>query len=140
MIIREKQAHINLVVQNHVDITIPRHFYLVTILSNLIINGIDAIGTKRNGELLIKVTANSRHVYFSVTDNGSGIPKNLLPLIFKPGFSTKFDQFGDIYRGIGLSNVKAIAEEQFAGKITVDSTSNVGTTFFVTLDRQKLIS
>lgn len=98
MIIREKQAHINLVVQNHVDITIPRHFYLVTILSNLIINGIDAIGTKRNGELLIKVTADSQHVYFSVTDNGSGIAKNLLPLIFKSGFSTKFDQFGDIYR------------------------------------------
>lgn len=140
MIIREKQAHINLVVQNHVDITIPRHFYLVTILSNLIINGIDAIGTKRNGELLIKVTADNQHVYFSVTNNGSGIAKNLLPLIFKSGFSTKFDQFGDIYRGIGLSNVKTIAEEQFAGKITVDSAPGIGTTFFVTLDKQKLIS
>lgn len=94
MIIREKQAHINLVVQNHVDITIPRHFYLVTILSNLIINGIDAIGTKRNGELLIKVTADSRHVFFSVTDNGSGIPKNLLPLIFKSGFRLSLINLG----------------------------------------------
>lgn len=139
MIIKEKKAHINLVVQNHVDINVAEHYYLVTILSNLILNGIDAIGNAHNGELLIKITDDQQHVYISVTDNGAGIPQNLLPLIFKPGFSTKFDESGDIYRGIGLSNVKAIAAEQFDGTITVDSKPQVGTTFFVTLDKQKLI-
>lgn len=138
MIIREKRANINLVVQNHVDITVPQHYYLVTILSNLILNGIDAIGSKRNGEILIKVNEDEKWVHLSVTDNGSGIPDNLLPLIFKSGFSTKFDASGDIYRGIGLSNVQTIVQEEFAGKIKVDSTPNVGTTFFVDLDKQKL--
>ena len=52
--------------------------------------------------------------------------------------STKFDQSGDIYRGIGLSNVQTIVQEQFAGTITVDSQPQIGTTFFVTLDKQKL--
>lgn len=138
MIIREKRASINLVVQNHVDITVPQHYYLVTILSNLILNGIDAIGPKRNGEILIKVNEDEKWVHLSVTDNGSGIPDNLLPLIFKSGFSTKFDASGDIYRGIGLSNVQIIVQEEFAGRIRVDSTLNVGTTFFVDLDKQKL--
>lgn len=138
MIIREKRASINLVVQNHVDITVPQHYYLVTILSNLILNGIDAIGSKRNGEILIKVNEDEKWIHLSVTDNGSGIPDNLLPLIFKSGFSTKFDASGDIYRGIGLSNVQTIVQEEFAGKIKVDSTPNVGTTFFVDLDKQKL--
>ncbi len=138
MIIWEKRASINLVVQNHVDITVPQHYYLVTILSNLILNGIDAIGAKRNGEILIKVNEDEKWVHLSVTDNGSGIPDNLLPLIFKSGFSTKFDASGDIYRGIGLSNVQTIVQEEFAGKIKVDSTPNVGTTFFVDLDKQKL--
>ncbi|MCI1974362.1 MAG: ATP-binding protein [Limosilactobacillus sp.] len=138
MIIREKGAHINLVIQNHVDIKVPQHYYLVTILSNLIINGIDAIGNRRNGELLIKVREDQKRVYLSVTDNGNGIPKNLLPLIFKSGFSTKFDASGDIYRGIGLSNVQTIVHEQFGGQISVDSTVGVGTTFFVNLNRQKL--
>lgn len=138
MIIREKRAHINLVIQNHVDIKVPQHYYLVTILSNLIINGIDAIGNRRNGEILIKVREDQKQVYLSVTDNGNGIPKNLLPLIFKSGFSTKFDASGDIYRGIGLSNVQTIVHEQFGGQISVESSVGVGTTFFVSLDRQKL--
>jgi two-component system sensor histidine kinase YcbA len=138
MIIREKRANINLVVQNHVDITVPQHYYLVTILSNLILNGIDAISSKRNGEILIKVNEDDQWIHLSVTDNGSGIPDNLLPLIFKSGFSTKFDASGDIYRGIGLSNVQTIVKEEFAGQIKVDSTPNVGTTFFVDLDKQKL--
>ena len=138
IIIREKRAHINLVVQNHVDITIPQHYYLVTILSNLILNGIDAIGSKRNSEILMKVNEDDKWIHLSVTDNGSGIPDNLLPLIFKSGFSTKFDASGDIYRGIGLSNVQTIVKEKFAGQIKVDSTPNVGTTFFVDLDKQKL--
>ncbi len=138
MIIRKKKAAINLVVQNQVDAKIPQHYYLVTILSNLILNGIDAIEKKPNGEILIQVTEDAKWVYISVTDNGKGIPANLINLIFKPGFSTKFDSSGDIYRGIGLSSVQTIAREQFGGQITVDSTPELGTTFAVTLDRNKL--
>lgn len=138
MIIREKKASINLVVQNQVDVSVPQHYYLVTILSNLILNGIDAFGNKHNGEILIQVKEDGKWIRLSVTDNGSGIAENLLPLIFKSGFSTKFDASGDIYRGIGLSNVQTIVKEQFGGQISVDSTVGVGTTFFVTLDRQKL--
>lgn len=138
MIIHVRHLGINLVVNNDVDCTVPNHYYLVTILSNLIFNGIDAIGKKRNGEITIQVHDAGQQVRLTVTDNGSGIPANMLPLIFKSGFSTKFDQSGDIYRGIGLSNVQTIVQDQFAGQITVDSKENVGTTFTVILDKQLL--
>ncbi|MBA2913567.1 sensor histidine kinase [Limosilactobacillus frumenti] len=140
MIIRSRHLSINLVVHNTVNCTVPEHYYLVTIMSNLILNGIDAIGNKRNGEILIQVSQNRADIQLAVTDNGSGIPREMIPLIFKPGFSTKFDQSGDIYRGIGLSNVQTIVQEQFAGQIKVDSQPHVGTTFFVTMNKDKLTS
>lgn len=138
MIIRSRHLSINLVVHNVVDCTVPKHYYLVTIMSNLILNGIDAIGSRRNGEILIQVSHEGPDICLAVTDNGSGISREMIPLIFKPGFSTKFDQSGDIYRGIGLSNVQTIVQEQFAGHITVDSTPQVGTTFFVTMNKHQL--
>lgn len=138
MIIHTRHLGINLVMKNNVDCTVPEHYYLVTILSNLILNGIDAIDKKRNGEITIDVQDHGQTIRLTVTDNGSGIPQNMLPLIFKPGFSTKFDQSGDIYRGIGLSNVQTIVKEQFAGHLTVHSQENVGTTFLVELNKQLL--
>lgn len=140
MIIHARHLGINLVIKNDVDCTVPEHYYLVTILSNLILNGIDAIGKNRNGEIVIQVQNDNEQIKLLVSDNGSGIPQNMLPLIFKPGFSTKFDQSGDIYRGIGLSNVQSIVEEQFGGHITVHSTENVGTTFTVNLNKKQLTS
>lgn len=140
MIIRSRHLSISLVVHNTVNYTVPEHYYLVTIISNLILNGIDAIGNKRNGEILIQVSQDGDNINLSVTDNGSGISREMLPLIFKPGFSTKFDQSGDIYRGIGLSNVQTIVKEQFDGQIKVDSQPKVGTTFFVTMNKNKLTS
>ncbi|MCH3922867.1 sensor histidine kinase [Limosilactobacillus sp.] len=140
MIIHSRHLNINLVVQNNLDCTVPEHYYLVTILSNLILNGIDAIGKKHSGEIVIAVQDQGKDVQITVRDNGSGIPEAMLPLIFKAGFSTKFDQSGDIYRGIGLSNVQSIVQDQFAGRITVNSKQGSGTTFHVFLNKKLLTS
>lgn len=139
-IIHSRQLNINLVVQNELIATIPEHYYLVTILSNLIINGIDAIGKNHNGEISIKVISQGGNVQIIVHDNGQGIPQAMLPLIFKAGFSTKFDQSGDIYRGIGLSNVYSIIHDQFDGHIKVNSQEGIGTTFTISLNKKILTS
>lgn len=139
-IIHSRQLNINLVVQNELIATIPEHYYLVTILSNLIINGIDAIGKNHNGEISIKVISQGENVQIIVHDNGQGIPQAMLPLIFKAGFSTKFDQSGDIYRGIGLSNVYSIIHDQFDGHIKVNSQEGIGTTFTISLNKKILTS
>lgn len=69
------------------------------------------------------------HYYFSVTDNGRGIPANQLGKIFNL-FATldTTDRYGSKGTGIGLSTVKKLVN-RMGGEITVTSTEGVGTTF-----------
>jgi signal transduction histidine kinase len=64
-----------------------------------------------------------------VTDNGNGIPPEILPKIFDPFFTTKDVGKGT---GLGLSIVYKIVE-QHGGRISVASNPGVGTRFTVVL-------
>jgi PAS domain S-box-containing protein len=65
----------------------------------------------------------------TVTDNGRGIPPEVLPHIFEPFFTTKEAGAGS---GLGLSQVLGIVKQQ-GGHITIDSWKNRGTTFTIFL-------
>jgi two-component system NtrC family sensor kinase len=69
------------------------------------------------------------HVMVEVSDNGHGIPKDVLPKIFDPFFTTKQVGKGT---GLGLSIVYKIVESH-GGRIEVDSKQGVGTRFRVIL-------
>jgi two-component system, NtrC family, sensor kinase len=69
------------------------------------------------------------HVMVEVSDNGHGIPEDLLPKIFDPFFTTKQVGKGT---GLGLSIVYKIVESH-GGRIEVDSKQGVGTRFRVIL-------
>ncbi len=64
-----------------------------------------------------------------ISDNGSGIPGNVLGHIFDPFFSTKDRGKGS---GLGLAQVHGIVQ-QHDGHIKVESTVNQGTTFVIYL-------
>ena len=64
-------------------------------------------------------------------DTGIGIPKENLPKIFNPFFSTRSDG-----TGLGLSITKNIIEEH-GGRIEVESQVNMGTKFIITLPATK---
>jgi PAS domain S-box-containing protein len=70
-----------------------------------------------------------RCAIYRVTDTGTGIDEATLPQIFDPFFTTKEQGKGT---GLGLSFVQGIVERS-GGRITVDSTLNVGTTFTIYL-------
>jgi signal transduction histidine kinase len=69
------------------------------------------------------------HVMVEVSDNGHGIPQDVLPKIFDPFFTTKQVGKGT---GLGLSIVYKIVESH-GGRIEVDSKPGVGTRFRVIL-------
>lgn len=103
------------------------------VINNLIINAIQSM--PEGGR--IKLTAENvtvsegekkgRYVKISIVDQGIGIPKEHLPKIFEPYFTTK--QKGS---GLGLAIVYSIIKKH-GGYIEVETELGVGTTFKVYL-------
>jgi two-component system NtrC family sensor kinase len=73
-----------------------------------------------------------REASLTVTDEGAGIPENVLPHIFEPFFTTKEEGKGV---GLGLAVAFGIVQ-QHGGNIEVVSTQQKGTTFRVTLPEE----
>lgn len=97
---------------------------LKAVFVNLFNNALYAIENK--GIISVKINDTQTSVKISVTDSGSGIPKNILPEIFEPLFTSK-----PTGTGLGLGICKNIIE-QHNGKITV---TNNPTTFTVELPK-----
>ena len=78
------------------------------------------------------------YIRLSITDQGTGIPKEVLPKIFDPYFSTKHrgDQKG---MGLGLTICHAVVQKH-GGTIAVKSEVAVGTTFDIYLPAARKLS
>lgn len=83
--------------------------------TNLIDNSIYALG--KNGELVIETICSEKNFIVKLTDNGSGIPQDIISRIFDPFFTTK--KVGD-GTGIGLDIVNRIIKNH-NGEISVNS-------------------
>lgn len=99
---------------------------------NLITNSAHAMEKKGQGNLWIKTYMSSKadEVVVQISDDGTGIPKEILNKIFDPFFTTKPVGQGT---GMGLSISKKIVEEGHKGRIEVKSTVGKGTDFFIYL-------
>lgn len=96
------------------------------ILSNIILNGIQAVPKGKSPEIRIKLEVHAPYFTIIISDNGSGIDSELADKIFLPHFTTK--KTGS---GLGL----AIAWQgigQMGGKISF-TTSSKGTAFRIDL-------
>ena len=100
------------------------------VITNLITNAIDASAGNNGGQIKIALEQEENFVVMRVSDQGCGIPPEVLPKIFEPMFSTK--KFGD-GTGLGLTIVNDIVTGDFKGSIKIDSTVGQGTTFIVRL-------
>lgn len=105
---------------------------LVTIIGNLLENSMDELGhsTKDNKEIKIVIKDSNNAIFIGVEDTGGGIREELIPLIFKWGFSTK-----DENRGRGLPMIKETVEN-LKGSIDFISKKDAGTTFKVILPKE----
>ena len=103
------------------------------IILNLLQNAINAMPD--GGDLEIKTNTNKEEILINIKDNGCGIKQEDLKHIFEPFYSASHskDKKGT---GLGLAIVKDLVQK-LNGKISVSSTINEGTTFQITIPRQK---
>lgn len=99
---------------------------LARVVSNLVINALQAIPQDRPGKLTIACTAD-KAALLMVEDNGRGIPAAIQDKVFLPNFTTKSSGMG-----LGLAMCKTIVENA-GGKMGFSTTEGVGTRFWVEL-------
>ena len=98
------------------------------VLINLVKNAFQANAENNKAQVVISSrTGENNRPEIRVTDNGPGIPPEILEKIFVPFFSTKAEG-----SGIGLSLSRQIIRNH-GGQISVDSEAGKGTIFRVSL-------
>lgn len=99
-------------------------------IENLVKNSIDAM--KGKGKLSIEIVEGDALIYITVTDSGSGIPKNKFKTVFEPGYTSKKRGWG-----LGLSLTKRIVQEYHKGRIrVVNSEIGKGTTMQISFKKE----
>lgn len=96
------------------------------ILSNIVLNGIQAVPKTTTPLILVTLEAHDLYFRIEISDNGTGIERELIDKIFLPHFTTK--KTGS---GLGLAIAKQ-GIEQMGGRISF-TTSSSGTVFRIEL-------
>lgn len=114
-----------------------KHYYLMSVLRNLINNAAEAAGN-RHARVVLSGKEDGEDYVIGVHDDCGGIDEEYLPTIFMPGFSTKINyETGQVSRGLGLSLVKDIVESELGGSISVTSEDGC-TDFTIRIPKENL--
>jgi len=100
---------------------------LKEVLVNLLENA--RVATGEGGRVFIEGEVNGAGVELRVRDDGTGIPRELLPRIFEPHFSTR-----STGSGLGLAIVRRLVES-WGGTVTAESRQGEGTVIRMALLR-----
>ena len=104
---------------------------MMQVILNILKNSVDNFLEKSIKDPKIEIcTKKNQNTYIiQISDNGGGIPDEIMPNIFNPYFSTKKEKNGT---GLGLYMSKTIVEKHHGGKLRVYN-SNDGVTFKIVL-------
>jgi signal transduction histidine kinase len=117
----------------HLKLKIPQPFFVkidsnkfTRVLDNIIVNAYEALSP--GDALMISIENNRDNFCVVIEDNGPGIPKDIVDIIFHP-FITNGKPNGT---GLGLAITEKIITDH-GGTIAVDSKIGKGTKFIITL-------
>ena len=102
---------------------------LEQVLTNLLQNGLDALKGAADPEIRISVEVAGERVAIAVSDNGPGIPAEVVARAFSSFFTTKSDGLG-----LGLSISQGIVQD-FGGLLTYRNSQGGGAVFAMELRR-----
>jgi two-component system NtrC family sensor kinase len=125
-------THVEAVLEGEPDLPTPvvDPNQIQQVFVNLIHNAIQAIAaTGRPGTVTVRARRWRDGIALDIIDDGPGMPVDLAAQVFEPFFTTKPEGQGT---GLGLSISQGIVTEH-GGRITVESTEGLGSTFTVYL-------
>ncbi|MFZ5801387.1 MAG: sensor histidine kinase, partial [Candidatus Omnitrophota bacterium] len=129
----DKDISLNYFVEPSIDRIRGSREYIQETITNLLANSVKY--TARNGKINLQVADKGSYILIEISDNGIGIPKDELPMIFEEFFRASnaraVEKDGT---GLGLSIAKQIVELH-NGRITVESEVGKGTTFKIALPK-----
>lgn len=103
---------------------------LKSILSNLFHNSLHAVKAKRTaalGKITFTIREFKKVVELQISDDGVGIPEEILPRLGKERFSYGKELCDDAGSGIGFFSAKKMLEK-YGGKLSISSRLGAGTT------------
>jgi PAS domain S-box-containing protein len=97
---------------------------LIQVLMNLFNNAKDILEEQDSQEKLIFVDTqkNNSTITINFSDNGGGVPDDIINKVFEPYFTTKYEKQGT---GIGLYMSKEMVEKHMGGKIQVQNVTTI---------------
>jgi len=106
---------------------------LQQVLLNIFNNSKDAIKINniQRGKIEVATDTRNSNIIISISDNGKGIPLDILDKVFEPYFTTKFKHQGT---GLGLYMSKMIIENSMGGEINVSNLED-GAVFDIIIPR-----
>jgi signal transduction histidine kinase len=102
---------------------------LAQIVTNLVMNAVmHAYDSRMTGQLVLGASIARDRVQLTFSDDGKGIPQEIIDRIYDPFFTTRRGSGGS---GLGLHIVYNLVVQQLKGTIRCDSEVRKGTTFTI---------
>ncbi|MFT7282336.1 MAG: signal transduction histidine kinase/ligand-binding sensor domain-containing protein [Cyclobacteriaceae bacterium] len=132
--LRAKDKSFNAAFKSDFDTRLPQIMMVPQdigrVLLNLINNAFFAVRGVEQPEVIVSTKKVADNIEISVSDNGTGIPKDIREKIFQPFFTTKSAGEGT---GLGLSMSYDIVTKGHNGSLSVSSEEGSGTQFTISL-------
>jgi len=103
---------------------------MLRVIQNLVMNALEALDSKKGGEVILAGREEGDRVEIFVQDDGPGIPENIRSTVFEP-FITYGKKTGT---GLGMAIARMIVEAH-KGQITFTTETGKGTTFLIRLPK-----